>query len=395
MAADLTFAPGFKAQVFAEATGNARHIAARPYGEKGVDLYIALRRATNKGGIIALRDKDGDGVVDEKRSFGDMQGTGIAIYDGHLYFGTNVSVVRFKLGEELVPDTAPQTIVKGFPEQRQHASKTLAFDDKGGLYVNVGAPSNACQVRARSKGSPGQNPCPQLERQAGIWRFDAHKTGQDQEEGVRYATGIRNAVALDWDKASDALYFVQHGRDQLSQLWPDYFTDQDNAEMPAEEFHRATQGSNHGWPFTYYDPIADKRVLAPEYGGDGEKAASEDYADPLIAFPGHWAPNDLLFYTGDAFPEAYQGGAFIAFHGSWNRAPLPQGGYKVVFVPMKNGEVAGEWSVFADGFKGADVLESPGDADYRPMGLAQGPDGALYIADSVKGRIWKVTHDAK
>jgi glucose/arabinose dehydrogenase len=101
-----------------------------------------------------------------------------------------------------------------------------------------------------------------------------------------------------------------------------------------------------------------------------------------------------LFYTAQGgFPEGAQGGAFIAFHGSWNRAPLPQGGYNVVFVPFQGAAPAGEWGVFADGFKGAEVLEDSDDAEFRPMGLAQGPDGALYITDSVQGRIWRVTYE--
>ena len=114
--------------------------------------------------------------------------------------------------------------------------------------------------------------------------------------------------------------------------------------------------------------------------------------DTLVSFPAHWGPNDLLFYTGEHFPERYRGGAFIAFHGSWNRAPFPQGGYNIVFVSMQNGAVTGEWEVFADGFKGAEPLMSPRDAVYRPTGLAQGPDGAVYISDSMTGRIWRVVY---
>ena len=112
-----------------------------------------------------------------------------------------------------------------------------------------------------------------------------------------------------------------------------------------------------------------------------------------MAFPGHWAPNDLHFYTGNQFPDRYKGGAFIAFHGSWNRAPLEQRGYKVVFVPFDGAHPAGsKWEDFATGFPGKKVINSPGEARYRPMGLDEGPDGSLYISDSVKGRIWKVTY---
>jgi glucose/arabinose dehydrogenase len=199
-------------------------------------------------------------------------------------------------------------------------------------------------------------------------------------------------VALDWNPLARELYFVMHGRDQLHQLYPDLYTAEQSAELPAEELHVAREGAAYGWPYTYWDHQVGQRMVGPEYGGDGKTAAEEDYPAPLLAFPGHWAPNDLLFYSAEAFPAQAQGGAFIAFHGSWNRAPLPQGGYQVVFVPFDGGEPSGDWSVFADGFKGAEVLEDEDDAEFPPMGLAQGPDGALYITDSVQGRIWRITH---
>jgi glucose/arabinose dehydrogenase len=109
-------------------------------------------------------------------------------------------------------------------------------------------------------------------------------------------------------------------------------------------------------------------------------------------FPAHWAPNALLFYTGSMFPARYREGAFIAFHGSWNRAPLPQAGYKVVFQPMRNGRADGAFEIFADGFApNLNVARSTGaSGNHRPSGLAQGTDGALYITDDAMGRIWKV-----
>ena len=120
------------------------------------------------------------------------------------------------------------------------------------------------------------------------------------------------------------------------------------------------QGDNAGWPYIYYDQIQKKQILMPEYGGDGKKTADKKYLDPVMAFPGHMAPNDLLFYTGNQFPEKYKNGAFIAFHGSWNRSPEPQAGYFVVFVPFENGKPTGNWEVFADGFAGAKDISSPG-----------------------------------
>jgi glucose/arabinose dehydrogenase len=132
-------------------------------------------------------------------------------------------------------------------------------------------------------------------------------------------------------------------------------------------------------------------VLAPEYGGDGKTVGQcAKKKEPLLTFPAHWAPMAALFYTGARFPARYRGGMFITFHGSWNRAPLPQAGYNVVFVPMKDGAPSDSYEVFADGFAGA--TKSPGGAAHRPVGIAQGPDGALYISDDKGGRIWRVTY---
>jgi glucose/arabinose dehydrogenase len=384
---------GFDAEVFAEGVGRARHIAVRDNG----DVYVALRKPTEGSGIAALRDEDADGAADRVEYFGEHAGTGIAIHDGFLYASSDDAIYRYPLpeGDALVPAGAPETVVEGFPEQRRHASKAFTIDDSGNLFVNVGAPSNACQAEDRTLGSPGQERCPLLEEHAGIWRFDVDKANQSFEDGERYVTGTRNIVALDWNPLVGELYFVMHGRDQLHELFPDLYTVEQSAELPPEELHVVREGANYGWPYTYWDHQAGARMVAPEYGGDGETVAQEgDYEAPLLTFPAHWAPNDLLFYTAqDGLPEGARGGAFIAFHGSWNRAPLPQGGYNVAFVPFEGAEPTGQWSVFADGFKGPEVLEDEDDAEFRPMGLAQGPDGALYITDSVQGRIWRVTHE--
>lgn len=380
---------GFGAVVFADQLGLARHIAVRDNG----DVYIALRRPTDGHGIVALRDSDGDGRADLIRYFGDTPGSGIGIYKDYLYFASDTAVMRYRLRPgELLPDPTPEMIVQGFPEQSQHAVKPFTFDDKGYIYVDVGAPSNACQEKTRTRHSPGMKPCPQLERHAGIWRFQAERPGQTQlRDGYRYASGIRHAVALDWNFKEGELYALQHGRDQLDQLWPEHFNAEDNAELPAEEFLLVREGSNFGWPYCYWDQRQDKRVQAPEYGGDGKKVGDCDqYGKPILAFPGHWAPNDLIFYTGDQFPSRYRDGAFIAFHGSWNRAPLQQAGYLVAFVPFQQGKPSGAWERFADGFAGVDPIRSPDDARYRPTGLAVAPDGSLYISETEEGRVWRV-----
>ncbi|HPE75189.1 MAG TPA: PQQ-dependent sugar dehydrogenase, partial [Draconibacterium sp.] len=287
-------------------------------------------------------------------------------------------------------------IARGFPNERQHEAKPMEFDGKGNMYVNVGAPANACMQEMRTKGSPGMDPCPLLEYSGGTWKFKEDVLNQDQiKDGIRYATGIRNGMANCWNTNVNELYVLQHGRDQLSQFFPDLYDDKENAELPAEEFFLVTEGSDFGWPYCYYDQFQNKKVLAPEYGGDGEiQERCENKTDPIMAFPGHLAPNDLLFYTGNMFPEKYKNGAFIAFHGSWNRAPEPQKGFFVVFVPFNGANPSGDWEIFADGFAGTEVIESTRDAKYRPCGLAQGPDGSLYVVDSNKGKIWRIIYQS-
>ncbi len=389
----LVLPEGFCAGVVADDVGRIRHIVV----DADEDVYVIHRQLPDDGGgITALRDTDKDGKADARQHFGDVAGTGLALYDGYLYAATDTSVYRFAFEDDaLIPSGDPELIVGGFLRQGQHAPKAIAFDDEGRLYVNVGAPSNACQESMRTPGSPGADPCPQLERQSGVWRFDAAATGQTQEaDGHHFATGIRNGLAMAWHPGAGDMYVVQHGRDQLNTLWPDYYTDEQNAELPAEEMFRLYDGSDFGWPYCYYDHQQEMKLLSPEYGGDGaETGRCADAESPMAAFPGHYAPNDLVFNAQEHFPAHYGNGAFIAFHGSWNRAPLPQQGYMVAFVPMDaSGEPTGDWETFADGFKGTDTLASPGDAAYRPMGLAFGPNGSLYVADSMKGRIWRIVY---
>lgn len=387
----LELPKGFQAVVVAENVGPARHITVRDNG----DIYVALSEKQQEGGIAALRDTNDDGVADQTEYFGEHTGTGIDIREGYLYRSSDLEVFRYPLPNEgLAPTAQPETIVTGLPEQSQHAAKSFTFDQAENIYVNIGGPSNACQEEMRSPGSPGQDPCPQLEQHGGIWQFSATQTEQTQQQnGHRYATGIRNAVALEWNDSINKLYLVQHGRDQLNSLWPDRFSKKEGVQLPAEEFFSVEDGDNFGWPYSYYDHFQEKKVLAPEYGGDGnEVGRAANFEDPIHAFPAHWAPNDLLFYNADQFPEKYQNGAFVAFHGSWNRAPKPQEGYRITFLPFDGENPSGEHETFAENFAGMDNIESPGDAEYRPMGLAIGPNGTLYVSDSVKGKIWRIVY---
>jgi glucose/arabinose dehydrogenase len=387
----LKLPSGFSATVFADNLGSGRHITVKRNG----DVYLGLRNLKDGKGIVGLRDTNGDGVAETTEYFGNTISTGIEVKDGFLYYSTFLEVYRIPVTDEaLVPSGQPQVIAQGFLKQGQHQDKTFALDDDGNLYVNVGAPTNACQEKDRTPGSKGIDPCPQLERHAGIWKFRADKTGQDQvRDGHRYASGIRNSIAITWNSSDNKLYVVQHGRDQLYQLFPQLYTEQQGAELPAEEFLIVEDGDFFGWPYCYYDQFKKQKLLAPEYGGDAKTVGRcKDAKDPIMTFPGHLAPNAVLFYTGSMFPEKYRNGAFIAFHGSWNRAPLEQKGYLVAFVPFKNGMPSGDWEIFADGFAGISPIINMNNIKYRPTGLAQGPDGSLYVSDSEKGRVWKIIY---
>ena len=387
----LELAAGFHAVVVADSLGRGRHLTIRDNG----DIYVHLSSKTEEGhSIIALRDTSSDGIADIRATFGPFPGTGIRIHKNHLYYATKSRIYRSPLiPGQLLPSSQIDTIAKLEGGEGGHSEKTFTFDDQGNMYVNVGSRSNACQEKMRSKESPGVDPCVELEKRAGIWRFNDEAPDQVQTIEMRYATGIRNAVGIVWDPASRLLYAMQHGRDDLHRFWPEVFTEEQNVELPAEELLQISEGDDFGWPYCYYDQTQDKRFLSPEYGGDGKMIGRcENFKDPLLGFPAHWGPNDLLFYQGEQFPAKYKNGAFIAFHGSWNRLGQPQDGFKVTFLPMKDGQPTGDWEVFADQFIGAPEIEAPGEAKYRPCGLAEGPDGSLYIVDSVKGRVWRIVH---
>lgn len=391
--------PGnFVAVVVADSVGRARHLAVSDNG----DVYVKLRSPKPKG-IVGLRDTDNDGHADVQEVFGDYDdngayGTGMRIYNGYLYFSTAGEVYRQKLTPgKLVPTSKVELVLKddfrNDVHGAEHIAKPLTFDDNGHMYVQFGAPGDVCQELDRIPGAPGLDPCPELEEHGGIWQFDANKLNQTIKDGKRYATGIRSVVGMDWNHFDNTLYAAQHGRDDMHRTWPDRFSRWQSAVLPSEEFLRVKEGTDAGWPYYYYDHMQKKKFLNPEYGGDGKKEGKgSQYTQPIMGFPGHWAPNDVLFYTGDQFPERYKNGAFIAFHGSTIRNPYPQAGFFVGFIPFKNGEPTGEWEVFADGFAQVDTIVNTSDAMYRPMGLAQGPDGSLYISESEKGRIWRVMY---
>jgi glucose/arabinose dehydrogenase len=374
--AGLKLPEGFCAVVVAKDLGAVRQIAVAPNG----DVFAAT--SGGNGGVIQLRDTDGDGVADRQQAVYADGGTGIAVRGGYLWLGMPDQIVRWRLAEgHFGPLGEPEVMVRGLPTGG-HSAKTFAFLGGDTLIVNIGSQTNSCQESDRSYRSPGRDPCRELETRAGLWRFSASKPGQRQSDGVRFATGLRNAMALGVEPVTGKLYAAPHGRDQLAANWG--FSDAQNAELPSEEFMQVEPGDDFGWPYCYYDHQQKKKVLAPEYGGDGKevgRCASKKH--PVIGFPGHWAPMAIVFSGGTQFPERYRHGAFIAFHGSWNRAPLPQAGYRVAFAPFTaQGRPTGEYETFATATEGPTAL--------RTAGVAMGPDGSLYIGSERGGVIWRV-----
>jgi glucose/arabinose dehydrogenase len=400
----LTLPSGFCATVFADNLGHVRHMTVAPNGVLYVNTWSGRFYHFDKppagGFLVALKDTKGAGHADVIKRFGagvpegSAGGTGIAYYNGAIYAEQNDKIIRYTLPTDpnsIAPTGDAEIVVSGLPLTGNHPMHPFIIDAQGHIYVDLGSATNSCQLDDRMPGSPGHDPCTELKTRAGTWRYDANKTGQHFSAAERYVTGLRNGEGFGFDSAG-RLFATQHGRDQLAQNFSKLYTPAQSAEQPAEELVQEHQGADYGWPECYYDRFQKKLVLAPEYGGDGGKKVGicAEKTAPVAAFPGHWAPNDLLIYTGKSFPAAYHDGAFIAFHGSWNRAPEPQGGYNVVFQPLKDGKAAGDFVIFADGFAGA--IKEPGQAAFRPTGLAMAPDGSVYVSDDKHGRIWHVTY---
>ena len=387
--AGLKLPAGFCAVLVAESLPAPRQMDVAPNG----DIIVALRGMRPRegtptpGGVVVLRRIGGGGV--ERIRFGEFSASTVKLVGNQLYAETGSAILRYGWNPETKSVTGPDTIVSGLPGDKAHTAKTFAIKGND-IFVNHGSPSNACQELDRVPASKGKDPCPELENRAGIWRYDRNKTGQTIANGEHFARGIRNSVAIAIEPKSNELYVVQHGRDNLSSAWPELFTNEKSAETPAEELLHVTRGADFGWPYCYFDPELGKRVLAPEYGGNGKDVGRcADKTGNVGHFPGHWAPNSLLFYTGNMFPAKYKDGAFIVFHGSWNRAPLPNQGFKVVFQPMANGRATGPFEIVVDGFYENGQSTALGG---RPMALAQAPDGALYLSDDSRGRLWRIEY---
>ena len=379
--------PGFCATVFAESAGPVRHIAVRSNGDVFVGL-LDQRRVP--GGVLAFRDTNKDGHADLETKFGDAGVHGVVLSgDSVLFASTTSAVLRYRLTDSLAPHKRVDTVIAGLAA-RPSAAHSLAIDLRGNLVVNVAALTDGC-VASDEPQKAAKDPCPDLQTSGGIWSFKPERSNQTIADGTRIAAGLHNAMALAVNPADTTIYAVSHGRDALHDAWPSIYSDVDAATAAWEEMIRITSvRADFGWPYCYYNGLKLARYVAPEYGGDKQRTdRCERLIQPLFAFPAHWAPMSMLFYTGKMFPATYKSGVFVAFHGSARRSPLPEEGYEIAFVRFKD-DYAVEQTPFATGFAG--TMASPQGAEHRVVGLAQGPDGAMYVTDDKGGRIWKITY---
>jgi glucose/arabinose dehydrogenase len=374
----LKLPAGFSSQVVFDGLPGARHMAVNAKG----GIYIKLSKLKDGAGIIYIVPSGNDGKYTQKAAFGNYPGTGIAIKDGYLYASSNDDVFRYKLDKngEVIDTGKPEKIIAGLVNRNRDNAKSIALDNKGNIYVNVGSYIGSCLIDPKSRIAP--QPCPLLDSVGGIWQFKAGKTKQGYAEAVHFATGFKHVVGLDWNSKSNSLFIMQHGRDQLNDLYPALYTAEQNSMIPAETMYEVRKGADGGWPYVYYDQFQKKQILSPEYGGDGKKEGTHPALAPKVAFPAHLAPNGMLFYTGKSFPSKYRNGAFVAFHGN---SPELKKGYFVGFVPFDGSRPAGDWEVFADNF-------TTSKEQHKPCGLAQSANGDVFVSDDAKGNIYLISY---
>jgi glucose/arabinose dehydrogenase len=388
--AGLDVADGFCALVVADAysVGSVRHLLVTDTGQV---IVGAVARDNKRSGLFLLRDPDGDGRAERQETLTDRASLTLTGRDGLVYFSDGGQVLRYVPNPNVPFTGRVESVISGLPAAGTHPGKGLAFDTENHLYVSIGSASNVCADASVSGARVGQDPCPELDNRAGIWRFPADRLGMTMADGQRIATGIRNTIALAWHPGLGRLLALQQGIERLEGVAPAQFTEAQGAATPAEELLTIAEGDDYGWPYCYQDTEKNTRVLSPLYAaGPDTDGRCDRFARPSLTFPAHWLPTALLVHSGTGLPARYRGGLFIVFGGPAPRTPLAEDGLRVVFVPVHDG-VFGEPEDFATGFA---RTPSPDLPRWRPSGVAEGPDGSIYISDNVQGRVWRIRPDA-
>jgi glucose/arabinose dehydrogenase len=343
----LRLPSGFTADEYASGFEQPRYMALTPAGQ------VLLADSVKKGSVYVLLDKDGDHKAEDRRKLiADLDRPfGLAFWKDYLYVAEQTSVKRYKYDATALALGPGEEVVAMKDFTQGHWTRTILFDRKGEkFYLAVGSHHDA------ATGGP--------EMRAAISRYNPDGSGAEV-----IATGLRNPIGLAWTAKGDALWAAVQERDFIGDdLVPDYFT-------------QVRAGAFYGWPYAYSGPNED-----PRFKGQRTDLVQKTVV-PDVFLPSHAAVMDARFYTGKQFPKKYQGGAFLAFHGSSNRTQRV--GYSVAFVPFKAGKPSGPVEEFLTGFMlGPDKKEVWG----RPVGLLVMPDGSLLVSEDGNKRVWRISY---
>jgi glucose/arabinose dehydrogenase len=341
-----TVPAGFHVNVFAASLQNPRFLLTAANG----DIFLA---ETGAGKVIVLHDPQGTGGAQQQEVFADnlRRPFGLAFHDDYLYVGNTGEVVRFKFDPKTSKRIGEAEHIVDLPPGGGHFTRTLAFGPDGKtLYISVGSSGNI-DIEKDS-------------RRAAVLACDP-----DGKNLRVYASGLRNAVGLALEPHTNVLWVAVNERDELGDnLPPDYFTS-------------IKDGGFYGWPYSYIGDNVDPRVQ-PQKPDLVAKAIIPD-----VLLGAHVAPLQFAFYNATQFPEPYRGGAFVAEHGSWNRAT--RAGYQVAFVGMKDGKAEADPVPFLTGL----VPDPKGhNVNGRPVGVTVAPDGSLLVSDDGTGIIYRISY---
>ena len=329
----LDLPPGFETGIYAQGLERPRFMAFSPAGV----LFVAEMA----GRITALPEGAGPVTIAD----GLDRPSSLVFHEGWLYVGETSRITRYRLAENL-DVIESQVVVPDLPPTGSHVTRTVLVGPDGRLYVSIGSSCNVCVEED--------------ERRAAVMVYEIDGSG-----GQVFARGLRNAVGLATHPETGELWATNNGRDWLGD------------DNPPETVYIVRQGRDYGWPHCHNGRIKD-----PDYGQDG---SCDGVEPPVVEFQAHSAPLGLAFYTGTQFPEEYHGDLFVAFHGSWNRSQPT--GYKVVRIPLVEGQPTGEVLDFATGW-----LQDADTAPGRPVGLVVAPDGSLLVSDDKAGIVYRISY---
>jgi glucose/arabinose dehydrogenase len=347
--AALQLPEGFSINVYRAGLGQARML-----GVHGPHVYVTQPM---QGNVVRLIDENEDGVAEAQAVVAaDLPMVhGIAFHDDEVFLANVHGVFHGSVAADGSFGALTQ-IISDLPDGGQHPLRTLGVGPDELLYISVGSDCDAC---------PEANP-----EHATLLRSSL--AGEPAATRTIFASGLRNTIGFGWHPVTEALWGMDHGSDWRGD------------DLPPEELNAIVAGKDYGWPYCYGDRKLDPVIQDPP---DTTKAAyCAGTEPPALLSQAHQAPIGLTFYTGATFPEHYLNGAFVAFHGSWNRKPAT--GYRVAFVAFADGEPQAIED-FVDGFLSQDGTATFG----RPAGIAVAPDGALLFTDDTNGIVYRVQYE--